>query len=197
MWTFFLIGQPWWSIFSKLSRPLFGRFLWHISQTYTLTYNMSLGSAVLKLRFYIFDHGKHWRYLDKVSADILWKFIYWSNFSTLFKTLFFPWVFHFRIFLKFSFLWHVLCCGLVVISTAQLHSTKPELWFCADSVPAFVVLENCDCKNLWQWSQWEIRLNALCRSTIPENNSSSLSSSWYFFVIADFFPTFDWVPKNN
>ena len=110
--------------------------------------------------------------------------------------LFFPWDFHFRIFLKFSFLWHALCCGLLVIATAQLHSTKPELWFCADSVPAFVVQENCDGKNLWQWSQLEIRLNAICRSTIPENNSSSLSSSWYFLVIADFFPTFDWVPNS-
>ena len=47
---------------------------------------MSLGSVVLKLRFYIFDHGKHLRYLDKGSDDLLCKFIYWSNFSTLLKT---------------------------------------------------------------------------------------------------------------
>ena len=27
-------------------------------------------------------------------------------------------------------------CGVVVITTAQLHSTKPELMFCAGSNPA-------------------------------------------------------------
>ena len=44
-------------------------------------------------------------------------------------------------------LWH---CGVVVITTAQLHSTKPELRFCTDSNPACGVSEIWDGKNLWQ-----------------------------------------------
>ena len=43
-------------------------------------------------------------------------------------------------------------CGAVVITTAQLHSTKPEL----------------DGEDLWQWSRLEIRLNTFRRSTIPQ-----------------------------
>ena len=35
-------------------------------------------------------------------------------------------------------MWHR---GVVVITTAQLHSTKPELGFCAGSNPAHDVLE--------------------------------------------------------
>ena len=35
-------------------------------------------------------------------------------------------------------------CGVVVITTAQLHSTKSELRFCAGSNPACGVLEICD-----------------------------------------------------
>ena len=35
-------------------------------------------------------------------------------------------------------LWHH---GVVVMTTAQLHSTKPELWFCAGSNPAHAVSE--------------------------------------------------------
>ena len=58
--------------------------------------------------------------------------------------------------------------GVVVISTAQLHSTKLELRFCAGSNPARGVSEICDGENLWQWSQLEIRLNAFRRSTIPQ-----------------------------
>ena len=34
---------------------------------------------------------------------------------------------------KRSYMWR---CGVVVITTAQLHSTKPELRFCAGSNPA-------------------------------------------------------------
>ena len=52
-------------------------------------------------------------------------------------------------------------CGVVVIPTAQLHSTKPELRFCARS-------EIRDDEDLWQWSQLKIRLNAFRRSTIPQ-----------------------------
>ena len=58
--------------------------------------------------------------------------------------------------------------GVVVITTAQLHSTNPELKFCADSNPARGVSEIRDGEDLWQGSCLEIRLNAFLRSTIPQ-----------------------------
>ena len=58
--------------------------------------------------------------------------------------------------------------GVVVITTAQLHSTKAELRFYAGSSLARGVSEICDVEHLWQWSRLEIRLNAFCRSTIPQ-----------------------------
>ena len=42
-------------------------------------------------------------------------------------------------------LWH---CGVVVITTAQLHSTKPELRFCVGSYPACSMLEIRDGEDL-------------------------------------------------
>ena len=36
----------------------------------------------------------------------------------------------------FSFFYILLCRGVVVLTTAQLHSTKPELRFCVGSNPA-------------------------------------------------------------
>ena len=56
--------------------------------------------------------------------------------------------------------------GIVVITTTQLHSTKPELSFCAGSNPARSVSEILDGEDLWQWSQLEIGLNAFYWSTI-------------------------------
>ena len=38
--------------------------------------------------------------------------------------------------------------GVVVITTAQLHATKPALWFCAGSNPDRGVLEIRDGKDL-------------------------------------------------
>ena len=38
--------------------------------------------------------------------------------------------------------------GVMVITTAQLHSTKSELRFCADSNPARGVSKICDGENL-------------------------------------------------
>ena len=58
--------------------------------------------------------------------------------------------------------------GVVVITNAQLHSTKPELRFCAGSKPACCVSEIRNGEDLWQWSRLEIRLNAFRRSTIPQ-----------------------------
>ena len=58
--------------------------------------------------------------------------------------------------------------GLLVITTAQLHSTKSELRFCAGSNPARGVSEIRDDEDLWQRSRLEIRLNAFRRSTITQ-----------------------------
>ena len=46
----------------------------------------------------------------------------------------------------------------MVITTAQLHSSKPELRFCAGSNPARGVSEIRDVEDLWQLSQLEISL---------------------------------------
>ena len=54
------------------------------------------------------------------------------------------------------------------ITTAQLHSTNPELRFSAGSDPARGMSEIRDGEDLWQWSRLEIRLNAFRRSTIPQ-----------------------------
>ena len=58
--------------------------------------------------------------------------------------------------------------GVVVITTAQLHSTKPELRFSAGSNPARGVSEIRYGEDLWQWPRLEISLNAFRRSTIPQ-----------------------------
>ena len=58
--------------------------------------------------------------------------------------------------------------GVVVITTSQLHSTKPELRFCKDSNPARGVSEIRDGEDLWRWSRLEIRLNAFRWLTIPQ-----------------------------
>ena len=59
--------------------------------------------------------------------------------------------------------------SVVVITTAQLHSTKPERKFCAGSNPTRGGLKIHDGEDhLWQRSRLEINLNALCRSTIPQ-----------------------------
>ena len=60
------------------------------------------------------------------------------------------------------------CSGIVVITTAQLHSTKPEIRFCAVSNPARDVSEIRNGENVWQWSELKIKLSAFCRSTIPQ-----------------------------
>ena len=57
--------------------------------------------------------------------------------------------------------------GLVVITTAQLHSAKPEFRFCTYSDPARGVSEIRD-GDLCQCSRLQIRLNAFRRSAIPQ-----------------------------
>ena len=61
---------------------------------------------------------------------------------------------------------HFSCHGVVVITTAQLHSTKSELRFWTGLSPASSVSEIHNVEDLWQWSWLEIRLNAFRRSTI-------------------------------
>ena len=62
-------------------------------------------------------------------------------------------------------LWHR---SVVVNTTTQLHSTKPELRFCAGSNSAYDMLEICDGEDLWQWSRLEIKLHTFCHSAIPQ-----------------------------
>ena len=56
--------------------------------------------------------------------------------------------------------WH---CGVVVITTVQLHSTKPDLRFKSCSQH----FGDSQWWDLWQWLLLEIRLNACRWSTIP------------------------------
>ena len=74
-------------------------------------------------------------------------------------------------------------CGVVVINTAQLHSTKPELRFCAGSNPARGMSEIRDGEDLRQWF-----LHAFRRSTIPQKQfiiiifSYPCWSRWFIFT---------------
>ena len=82
--------------------------------------------------------------------------------------------------------WHR---GVLVMTTAQLHSTKPELRFWAGSNPARGVLEIRDGEDLWQWSRLERRLNAFRRSTISQKQliiiitPSSLPERHHFWMV--------------
>ena len=58
--------------------------------------------------------------------------------------------------------------GVVAITIAQLHSTKPKLRFCTGSNLACSMSEILDGDDLCQWSWLEIRLNAFRWSTIPQ-----------------------------
>ena len=62
-------------------------------------------------------------------------------------------------------LWHR---GVVVITTVQFYSTKPEFRFCRGSNPACGMSEIRDGEDLGQWSWLEIRQNAFRQSTIPQ-----------------------------
>ena len=58
----------------------------------------------------------------------------------------------------------------MVVATAHLHTTKPELKFCAGWNPGRGVLDFHDGEDLWQWSRsrLETRLSAYRRLTIPQ-----------------------------
>ena len=70
----------------------------------------------------------------------------------------------------------------MVITTAKLHSTKPELRFCAGSSPAGGVSKIRDDEDLWQWSWLEMMLHTFRQSTYHKNNSSSSSLSSLSFA---------------
>ena len=57
---------------------------------------------------------------------------------------------------------------VLVVITTQLHSTNPELRFCAGSNPACGVSEIRDGEDVWQWSRLQIKQNAFRRSTISQ-----------------------------
>ena len=69
---------------------------------------------------------------------------------------------------------------LLVITTAQLHSAKPGLRFCAGWNPARGVSEIWDDENLWQWSRLEIRLYTFQLSTTLQKQFNSLPSAIYY-----------------
>ena len=68
--------------------------------------------------------------------------------------------------IQYTIHWDKIDCGAVVITAAQLHSSKSELRLCASLNPARGVSETHDGEDLWQWSRLEIRLNVFRRSTI-------------------------------
>ena len=55
----------------------------------------------------------------------------------------------------------VVVNGVVAVTTAQHHSTKPQLRFCTGSNLSCTMLDICDGENLLKWSQMETRLHAV------------------------------------
>ena len=55
-----------------------------------------------------------------------------------------------------------------VITTAQLHSTRPEFRLCTGSHSARSVSTIRHGEDLWQWSRLEISLNVFRRLTLPQ-----------------------------
>ena len=87
--------------------------------------------------------------------------------------------------------------GVVVITTAKLHSTKPELRFCADSNPACGVLAICDGEDFWQCSRLEIRLNTFRQSTIPQKQFIIITLDQCCIIVGKLLKnSFDRVPNK-
>ena len=66
----------------------------------------------------------------------------------------------------------------VVITTAQLHSAKPEFRFCADLNLAGGVLEFRNGEDLWQYTRLEITLNAFRWLMIPQKQFIIAITPW-------------------
>ena len=74
--------------------------------------------------------------------------------------------------------------GVVVITTAQYHSTKSELRLCAGLNSARGLTEIRNGEDLWQWTQLEIRLNIFICQPYNKNNLSSSAAivkNWQFW----------------
>ena len=64
-------------------------------------------------------------------------------------------------------------CGVLVKWLSllyKLHSINSEFRFCASSNPALIMSDIYNAKNAWKWSLLERRLNAFCRSTMPQEH---------------------------
>ena len=72
----------------------------------------------------------------------------------------------------------------MVITTAQLHSTKSELRFCAGLKSPRGVSDICDCENLWQWSRLEIRRKR------PSSNNHSAKTIHHHIIMCIMWPNF-------
>ena len=81
------------------------------------------------------------------------------------------------------------------MTTAQFHSTKPELRFYIGSNPAHSMLKIHDGEDFWQWSQLEIRqhlslVNHAKKKTKKNtiiNSSSSFHLIFHFYYFRIFF----------
>ena len=81
------------------------------------------------------------------------------------------------------------CHGVVVMTTTQLHSTKPELKFCAGSncAPGLSGIHNG--KNLWQCSGLKINFNAFCWPTMLQKQFIIIKA-----IISNLFQVLLWFP---
>ena len=91
------------------------------------------------------------------------------------------WIYYHIILFEQACYFYSLHRGVVVITIAQIQSTKPGLGLCAGSSLACGVSEICDGEDLWQWSwKWlEIKLNPFRRSIIPQKQFISI----FIFII--------------
>ena len=77
--------------------------------------------------------------------------------------------------------------------TAQLHSTKPELRFCASSNPVLGVSEIRDDEDLWQWSPLKIRLNTT-KANHHHHHHHHHHADFFFLFLRDFLTSTKIIP---
>ena len=92
-----------------------------------------------------------------------------------FLLLFIAYLLYYSFLLLYYLSYYPCCRGVAVLTTAEFHSTKPELSSCAGTNPARGVSEIRDGEDLWQWSRLEIKLNAFRWSTIPQKQFITLT----------------------
>ena len=108
-----------------------------------------------KLYLFSIEPWKHWGKLFRKLISS--KFVFFSSNGGTQKLVPRQWQ-------QLTFLW---LRSVAVIATTEIHSTKLKLKFCAGSNAASGVAETHDGKDLWQWFQLEINLNAFHQSTTP------------------------------